>query len=41
MHTIKLREFAYLLYLDALRVERYIMKLLNVGFRVGELSRLQ
>ncbi len=41
VHTIKLREFPYLLYLDALRVERDNMQLLNGAFRVGELSRLQ
>lgn len=41
VHAIKLREFPYLLYLDALRVERDNMQLLNGAFRVGELSRLE
>lgn len=40
VHVIKLREFPYLLYLDALRVERDNLQLLNGAFRVGELSRL-
>jgi S1-C subfamily serine protease len=41
IHAIKLREFPHLLYLDALRVERDNMQLLNGAFRVGELSRLE
>lgn len=41
VHVIKLREFPYLLYLDALRVERDNLQLLNGAFRVSELSRLE
>lgn len=41
LHTLKLREFPYLLHLDALRVERDNMQLMNGMFRVSELSRLE
>lgn len=40
LHILKLREFPYLLHLDALKVERDNMQLLNGAFRVTELSRL-
>lgn len=40
LHVLKLKEFPYLLHLDALRVERDNLQLLNGAFRVGELSRL-
>lgn len=41
LHVLKLKEFPYLLHLDALRVERDNMQLLNGAFRVSELSRLE
>ena len=40
LHILKLKEFPYLLHLDALRVERDNLQLLNGAFRVSELSRL-
>ena len=40
LHIIKLREFSYILHLDALRVERDNMQLLSGAFRVSELQRL-
>ncbi len=40
LHIIKLREFPYILHLDALRVERDNMQLLSGAFRVSELQRL-
>jgi S1-C subfamily serine protease len=41
LHILKLREFPHILHLDALRVERDNMQLLNGAFRVSELSRLE
>jgi hypothetical protein len=41
LHILKLREFPFILHLDALRVERDNMQLLNGVFRVSELSRLE
>jgi S1-C subfamily serine protease len=41
LHILKLKEFPYLLHLDALRVERDNMQLLNGAFRVSALSRLE
>lgn len=41
LHVLKLKEFPHLLHLDAVRVERDNLQLLNGAFRVSELSRLE
>ncbi|MDZ4289796.1 MAG: PDZ domain-containing protein [Prosthecobacter sp.] len=41
LHTVKLKQFPYVLYLDALKVEKDNLQLLNGMFRVGSLSRLE
>ncbi len=41
LHIVKLREFPFILHLDAVKVERDNLQLLNGMFRVGELSRLE
>jgi S1-C subfamily serine protease len=41
LHIVKLREFPYILHLDALKVEKDNLQLLNGMFRVSELTRLE
>jgi S1-C subfamily serine protease len=41
LHTVKLRSFPYVLYLDAISVERDNLQLMNGMFRVSSLSRLE
>lgn len=41
LHIVKLREFPYILHLDALKVEKDNLQLLNGMFRVSELNRLE
>jgi S1-C subfamily serine protease len=41
LHIVKLREFPFILHLDALKVEKDNLQLLNGMFRVSELTRLE
>jgi len=41
LHIVKLREFPFILHLDAVKVERDNLQLMNGMFRVSELSRLE
>lgn len=41
LHIIKLKQFPYILYLDAVKVEKDNLQLMNGMFRVGALSRLE
>ncbi len=41
IHVVKLREFPFILHLDALKVERDNLQLMSGMFRVGDLTRLE
>ncbi len=41
LHIVKLREFPFILHLDAVKVEKDNLQLLNGMFRVSELTRLE
>lgn len=40
LHVVKLEQFPFILYLDATKVERDNLQLMNGAFRIGSLSRL-
>lgn len=41
LHVVKLDQFPFIIYLDALKVERENLQLMNGMFRIGSLSRLE
>lgn len=41
LHTVKLEQFPFIIYLDATKVERDNLQLMNGMFRIGSLSRLE
>ncbi|SKA94553.1 serine protease, S1-C subfamily, contains C-terminal PDZ domain [Prosthecobacter debontii] len=40
LHTVKLEQYPFIIYLDAIKVERDNLQLMNGMFRIGSLSRL-
>ncbi|MCW0221322.1 MAG: hypothetical protein OJI67_23560, partial [Prosthecobacter sp.] len=41
LHVVKLDQFPFIVYLDAIKVERDNLQLMNGMFRIGSLSRLE